>query len=279
MRDCEPPASSSTASTHEGTSTTNRNRGFTGCIALTLRSVQIKGPGLRIDLDVRRVWKCPQCESIRRTEGSIASVVCDCADGNVQMQLIELPRPLAQPPEALVARYANLPKVVIEEDTEPLAVDANTDGGTPAQIIETEVDATTVDDTTVADTTPASKTAGNGNSGDDPDAASVIDGTGDNPSPEPQKRTRKKKRRGKRGNRKRNTEENAQSAEAPAPTGDASPPPKQPGNEHSRSKKSSPAKAASPGQQPTPPKANADAPAKPARKRERNDDFGAGVDG
>ena len=36
----------------------------------------IKGPGIRLDLDVRRVWRCPSCQRVLQTAGHITSRPC-----------------------------------------------------------------------------------------------------------------------------------------------------------------------------------------------------------
>jgi len=36
----------------------------------------IKGPGIRLDLDVRRVWRCPTCQRVLKTAGHITSRRC-----------------------------------------------------------------------------------------------------------------------------------------------------------------------------------------------------------
>ncbi|QDT64289.1 hypothetical protein [Calycomorphotria hydatis] len=38
----------------------------------------MKGPGFRLAIDVRRVWQCPSCERIIKTDGSICQLRCDC---------------------------------------------------------------------------------------------------------------------------------------------------------------------------------------------------------
>jgi hypothetical protein len=53
----------------------------------------MKGPGMRLDLDVRRVWECPECHRQIRSEGQSTSRVCGCTKEGVQMRLVELPRP------------------------------------------------------------------------------------------------------------------------------------------------------------------------------------------
>ncbi len=52
----------------------------------------MKGPGMRLDLDVRRVWKCPACGKEARTDGRSVSKTCPCTREGVAMRLVELPR-------------------------------------------------------------------------------------------------------------------------------------------------------------------------------------------
>jgi hypothetical protein len=68
-------------------------------------SAGMKGPGMRIDLDVRRVWECPACGRRRRAEGSVTALKCVCQPDGVQMKLIEgrrtvrkFPFPAPEPP-------------------------------------------------------------------------------------------------------------------------------------------------------------------------------------
>jgi hypothetical protein len=56
----------------------------------------MKGPGMRLDLDVRRVWECPECHRQMRSEGQATSRVCGCTREGVAMRLVELPRPKPQ---------------------------------------------------------------------------------------------------------------------------------------------------------------------------------------
>ena len=52
----------------------------------------MKGPRIRTDLDVRRIWKCPTCQAVRRTQGTVQAVRCSCGDGGTFMTLLEAPR-------------------------------------------------------------------------------------------------------------------------------------------------------------------------------------------
>jgi hypothetical protein len=76
----------------------------------------MKGPGMRLDLDVRRVWECPECHRQVRSEGETVSRVCGCTREGVQMRLVELPRPKppvhvpeAPSPEAEETQLADFP--------------------------------------------------------------------------------------------------------------------------------------------------------------------------
>jgi hypothetical protein len=56
----------------------------------------MKGPGMRLDLDVRRVWECPECHRQMRSDGQATSRICGCTREGVAMRLVELPRPKPQ---------------------------------------------------------------------------------------------------------------------------------------------------------------------------------------
>ncbi len=45
----------------------------------------IKGPGIRLDLDVRRVWRCPKCQRVLKTAGHITSRRCPIDGGFMQL--------------------------------------------------------------------------------------------------------------------------------------------------------------------------------------------------
>lgn len=56
----------------------------------------MKGPGLRMTCDVRRIWRCPACGSEMPAAGDVTSLRCPCEKPNRVMQLIEpqrKPRP------------------------------------------------------------------------------------------------------------------------------------------------------------------------------------------
>lgn len=66
----------------------------------------MKGPGLRIENDVRRTWRCPSCGRESRAGGDVVSLRCPCTHEGVPMRLLEgrrqvrqFPRPPAPPAE------------------------------------------------------------------------------------------------------------------------------------------------------------------------------------
>ena len=68
----------------------------------------IKGPGIRLDLDVRRVWRCPKCQRVLKTAGHITSRRCPI-DGAF-MQLDDSAQ--------RASRRFSFPPINIEEDEE-----------------------------------------------------------------------------------------------------------------------------------------------------------------
>ena len=53
----------------------------------------MKGPGLRIDVDVRRAWLCPVCRQGQRLTMDITAPRCLCVRDGVPMKLAEGQRP------------------------------------------------------------------------------------------------------------------------------------------------------------------------------------------
>jgi len=48
----------------------------------------MKGPGYRHDLDVRRTWRCPECQRERKLPGDVTQVRCGCLPSGVWMELV-----------------------------------------------------------------------------------------------------------------------------------------------------------------------------------------------
>ena len=83
----------------------------------------MKGPGLRVNLDVRRLWRCPRCGRVARTPGAVTAVRCGCSD-ETWMQLQppvkrEPFRPPPRTPEQIAEDRADEP----DEDDIPLEPD------------------------------------------------------------------------------------------------------------------------------------------------------------
>jgi hypothetical protein len=53
---------------------------------------ELKGPGLRAGLEVRRLWRCPQCSRTVRQLGDVVAQLCHCADPPVWMHLVPEPK-------------------------------------------------------------------------------------------------------------------------------------------------------------------------------------------
>ncbi|MCA9016793.1 MAG: hypothetical protein KDA77_15780 [Planctomycetaceae bacterium] len=58
----------------------------------------MKGPGLKLDLDVRRLWKCPQTGETIRLSGDVVSKSTQVEGKTVFMQLVEEKRSLYRDP-------------------------------------------------------------------------------------------------------------------------------------------------------------------------------------
>ncbi len=63
----------------------------------------IKGPGLRLDCDVRRVWECPKCGRRLKLHAWIVTRRCPCEKLAAWMRLIEVPRNPRPAPQFFVA--------------------------------------------------------------------------------------------------------------------------------------------------------------------------------
>ena|ERR1700685_3503645 len=71
---------------------------------------------MRLDLDVRRVWKCPACGRETRSEGHVVSKLCGCTRDGVAMQLVERPRP-----KPAIRMPQPAPEPTADSDIPPLA--------------------------------------------------------------------------------------------------------------------------------------------------------------
>jgi hypothetical protein len=131
----------------------------------------VKGPGVRIDLDVRRIWKCPRCGRVARTAGHAVSQRCGCADDGVWMQL--------QPPVKRAA-FSPPPRVSLPEENpeEPAAEQ------TPAPI-ELSAEAVIIDAIVVETETPEAPPEQSPSEEPSPPAEEDAFGAGIIPPPEP----------------------------------------------------------------------------------------------
>jgi hypothetical protein len=61
----------------------------------------MKGPGLRVHLDVRRLWQCPSCGAERRAAASVTALRCGCTPDRPCMRLVEGRRHVRPEPKLL----------------------------------------------------------------------------------------------------------------------------------------------------------------------------------
>jgi hypothetical protein len=73
----------------------------------------MRGPGMRLDLDVRRVWRCPQCGKQRRLGGEATTATCTCG---ARMQLAEERHSRFLLPQPLVSRELTVASFELTED-------------------------------------------------------------------------------------------------------------------------------------------------------------------
>ncbi len=87
----------------------------------------MKGPGLRIDVDVRRAWLCPVCGQGQRLTMDITAPRCCCVRDGAPMKLAEGQRPgrLALRPEL----RSMLDRIQGGEEFPRLASPLDSDGG------------------------------------------------------------------------------------------------------------------------------------------------------
>lgn len=82
----------------------------------------MRGPGLKLDLDVRRVWTCPACGKQRHLPGDVTSPLCPCRGDGVAMQLTADSRLLRRAERLTPLPYIKRPPAAPSEEpgsTEP----------------------------------------------------------------------------------------------------------------------------------------------------------------
>ncbi len=173
-------------------------------ITLKLVEPTIKGPGFRLDLDVRRRWVCPECGRHRRTSGRVSAQKCSCEPGSgpVWMKLEEPQRPSREFQPYLVAEvivdeaeFADEPVTIPDSVTEAAAErQRTTHRGRPARKLSDPEPEPTPTET--AEEEPRPETAVGSSEPADENSADSGDQSDQESKP-------KKKRRGRRGRRNR----------------------------------------------------------------------------
>lgn len=72
----------------------------------------MKGPGHRYDIDIRRLWECPECGKQIRLPANIAHRQCTCHEKKTWMRLVPNPRIRTFPPREKI----NIPEVYDEPE-------------------------------------------------------------------------------------------------------------------------------------------------------------------
>lgn len=89
----------------------------------------MKGPGLRVDLDVRRVWRCAKCGRTVRTVGQVTAQRCGCTSDATQWMHLE-PAVKKEPFQAPVREH--LPEAwEVEESAAAAAAPSPADAEAP----------------------------------------------------------------------------------------------------------------------------------------------------
>ncbi|HUG20182.1 MAG TPA: hypothetical protein VMM56_14450 [Planctomycetaceae bacterium] len=72
----------------------------------------MKGPGHRYDIDIRRLWECPECGKQIRLPAQIVHRQCTCHEKKTWMRLVPNPRIRTFPPRERI----NIPEVYDEPE-------------------------------------------------------------------------------------------------------------------------------------------------------------------
>lgn len=135
----------------------------------------MKGPGNRIDLDVRRIWKCSRCGRVAKYLGDVVALRCSCGAEPTWMQLSDAPRrpravqhAVVHPADAGAAadasderqRVARGETAPVASESQP-AVEVSSGAAAEAVVVEqvTVVTETVVTETVVSVETPVVKAA------------------------------------------------------------------------------------------------------------------------
>ncbi len=124
----------------------------------------MRGPGLKVALDVRRTWRCPACGYERRVDGRQTTVRCGCGEGRF-MKLVAAPRverPTNRPvnvyvdAEALLASLGEPPSAAAAPPSE---APAGTETAITSPVSDPGVAVAVIGAKATTDDTPAAVTA------------------------------------------------------------------------------------------------------------------------
>lgn len=197
----------------------------------------MRGPGLRVSIDVRRLWRCPRCGYERKVPATETAVRCQCSAERPWMKLVEALRP-SRPTPAPLDSYLNWEDFPESADdvVTPSSSPSNVPTAAPPEIVheiatapepanqqpEAETDEISNSPSSVSNSQPArsEQLQSRATSATDPDASSqrpAADGGLD------QRRAKGKRRSGKRRSNRDSRPRDAQPA--PLPRASETPPP------------------------------------------------------
>lgn len=87
----------------------------------------MKGPGYRLDLEVRRTWRCSNCASEVMLPGVVTQVQCEHCDDGSMMTLVDeyVPRRFVMPieiPEVIPPGPPNSSAAAVPKTREPISI-------------------------------------------------------------------------------------------------------------------------------------------------------------
>lgn len=138
----------------------------------------MRGPGIKLDLDVRRLWTCPVCHKQRRLPGHIASPLCPCRDDGIVMQLTAESKLLRRAERITPLPFEKRPGAV-----KPVIPDPASEMPEPSSEPVVVADAVREPDALARDNEPSSLASASGSLPMADESSPVSDPSGDLPSP------------------------------------------------------------------------------------------------
>lgn len=102
----------------------------------------MRGPGMRLELDMRRTWTCPACGNAQKLGWQATSLRCPCQPGGVPMRLTQDVRPRRT---FVIPEFVPIPEPDdVPEPVAPAPTSASVSAEVTAEVITKEVVTTEV---------------------------------------------------------------------------------------------------------------------------------------